>query len=281
MKPSLLIFTDLDGSLLDHYTYSHQAAEETLRQLDSLQIPVVANTSKTFAELLEIRSRLGNTSAFIAENGAAIYLPKAEFPEQPEGASDYGDYWVKDFCPPRKHWQQLIKEVRDVFDGEFSTFTQGGIPSIMEWTGLSEDQAKLAEQRQYGEPVRWLGSQSRAEDFSSRLNELGAHVLVGGRFLHVSGPSDKGRAMNWLADYYRSLYGSKIPTLAIGDGGNDIAMLDAADYALIIKSPVNPAPKLLDQEQRVNSQTLLYSEACGPEGWAEGVNKFLSELSIN
>jgi len=273
--PPLLIFTDMDGTLLDHFSYSHQPAAKTLTKLKSLGIPVIANTSKTFSELIDLRVSIDNSDPFIIENGAAIYLPKKQWPSAPEHDAELDDYWVKEFCPPRSHWQTIIQSISAEFDGEFSTFMEGGIDAIMEWTGLDRQRAQQAADRRYGEPVRWLGSDDRATEFTARLQQHGAQVLKGGRFMHVAGASDKGRAMQWLAH----LYGDP-PLLAAGDGNNDIAMLESAYFSLIVKSPVNPAPKLHNSQERVNSGSLVYSEACGPEGWAEGIKVFLEKLKI-
>lgn len=280
----LLIFTDLDGSLLDHHTYSYQPAAACLKRLEHLQIPVIFNTSKTGAELLELKKDTRNRHPFIAENGAAVYLPKDGFSQAPKETSDAGEYWLKEFCPPRSHWQTLIEERAQEFASEFKTFGQYGVADIMQWTGLNEHQAKLAMQRQYGEPVHWFGTEERAEAFKKTLAEQGATVLQGGRFIHVSGDSDKGRAMNWLAGVYAQQQAvnqkrEHIHSLAIGDGPNDVAMLEAADFALVIRSPVKPAPNITRANAAQNS--LIYSQACGPEGWAEGVNKILKILNIN
>jgi len=271
----LLIFTDMDGTLLDHFSYSHLPAAATLQKLKGLGIPVIANTSKTFAELLELRKTIGNTDAFIAENGAAVYLPKNQWPGVSGHDAELDDYWVKEFCLPRAHWQKLVHSIAPDFPGEFSTFMEGGIDAIMKWTGLDEKSARLAADRRYGEPVRWLGTEQRAKEFCAKLHQLGAQVLQGGRFMHVAGTSDKGQAMLWLA----TLYDNPV-TLAAGDGSNDIAMLNQADFALVVKSPVNPAPKLHDSQNRLDSGNLIYSRACGPEGWAEGVAMFLEKLDI-
>ena len=55
-----IIFTDLDGSLLDEETYQASPADSLLEMLDSLGVPVVFNSSKTFPEMLKIRRLLGN-----------------------------------------------------------------------------------------------------------------------------------------------------------------------------------------------------------------------------
>jgi len=55
-----VIFTDLDGSLLDHYSYSFAPAANYLERLESQQTPVIAITSKTRAEVLAIREQMAN-----------------------------------------------------------------------------------------------------------------------------------------------------------------------------------------------------------------------------
>ena len=79
-----LIFSDLDGTLLDHYSYQSTAAQPTLKQLHDAKIPVILNTSKTLAELNIIRAELELETPFIIENGAAIYIPINTFKTQPE-----------------------------------------------------------------------------------------------------------------------------------------------------------------------------------------------------
>ncbi len=50
-KDRWLVFTDMDGSLLDHYTYQFDEAIPTLEELEQSDIPVIPITSKTQAEL--------------------------------------------------------------------------------------------------------------------------------------------------------------------------------------------------------------------------------------
>ena len=55
-----LVFTDMDGTLLDHHTYSFEAAKPTLMTLAHKGIPVIPTTSKTFAELQPLREKIVN-----------------------------------------------------------------------------------------------------------------------------------------------------------------------------------------------------------------------------
>jgi predicted mannosyl-3-phosphoglycerate phosphatase (HAD superfamily) len=141
-------------------------------------------------------------------------------------------------------------------------------------TGLSCEEAALANQRDFSEPVHWLGSSERRDAFVAELESHGATVAQGGRFLGVTGDCDKGRALQWLADTMRCCLGSEpIDTLAIGDSGNDVPMLEVADTALLIRSPVHEFPEL------ARSQGVLRSRLPGPEGWNEGVMTWLQERS--
>ncbi len=64
-----VVFTDLDGTLLDHNDYSFSAAEPALERLQQLAVPWVLNTSKTRAELMSLKQRLNNPWPLIVEVG--------------------------------------------------------------------------------------------------------------------------------------------------------------------------------------------------------------------
>jgi predicted mannosyl-3-phosphoglycerate phosphatase (HAD superfamily) len=137
-------------------------------------------------------------------------------------------------------------------------------------TGLSLVQAQQANQREYGEPISWLGIDGAKANFVQWLEGKGGHVLQGGRFLHLGGLCDKGRALAWLSEEYRKQAGSKdFKSIAIGDSNNDVAMLEKADLALIIRSPVHAPPKL----KRLRG--FFTSEEFGPRGWNSGLRKIL------
>jgi len=70
-----VIFTDLDGTLLDHETYSFSAAVPALEILNEKGIPLVFCSSKTRAEIEYWRDKLGNRHPFISENGGGIFIP--------------------------------------------------------------------------------------------------------------------------------------------------------------------------------------------------------------
>jgi mannosyl-3-phosphoglycerate phosphatase family protein len=275
---SLLVFTDLDGSLLDHYSYSHSAATTALKKLDELHIPLIANTSKTRVELEKFRRSINNHHPFICENGAAVNIPKYYFNKPPAGCHNQGDYWQRSFVEPRVTWQEKIAAIEKPFHGMFRTFQQMSIAEVMVATGLEETDAQLAMQREFGEPVQWLDKSSlggdRQSQFIAALVAGGAQVLKGGRFIHVSGACDKGRSLTWLAQYYSDVRhpGAAVKTVALGDSNNDTAMLEAADYAVIVKSPCHDFPLINKQDN------IIYTEKTGPAGWAEAIEHILESL---
>lgn len=283
-----LIFTDLDGSLLDHHSYSFAPAVPLLAELEAMDVPVIPITSKTFAEVINLRDELDNRHPFIVENGAAIYIPSRYFETQPEHALLENGFWVLRNVPRRAKWQQLLAERVADFKGEFETFESvyaaSGAAGVAAITGLDLNAAELANQREHSEPVHWTGSPQRKQTFIYRLKEAGATVLQGGRFLNIGGDVDKGRAMLQLRDLYvaeANLPGtghqksgnSHCETLAIGDSNNDVAMLELASSALVIRADERSPPTL---ERTENSYT---SQQIGPRGWVEGVNLWLKKTN--
>ena len=267
---SLLVFTDLDGSLLDHHSYSYQDALPQLHALARADIPVIPASSKTRVEIERLREELGNNHPFIVENGAAVFIPAGYVPTQPPGTVERDGYWVRELVPDRSHWLTLLRDLYGEFAEEFDYFHRAGAAGIARMTGLSEERAREANAREYSEPVQWLGSDSRREEFVDRLRSAGATTLQGGRFLSVSGDCDKGRALAWLREVYRAQYPGRVwHDIAIGDSRNDCAMLEAAETALVVRSTVHDYPPLERQEG------VIFSRGLGPAGWAEGVARWL------
>lgn len=259
----------MDATLLDHHTYSFEAAKPTLAKLESKDIPVIPATSKTYAEMESLRERIGLNGPFIVENGAAIYIPPIFLKKKPTGAVDVNGFWCQQFIAGKNHWIGLLEQLDCQYGSQYKQFSKMSVSEIQDCTGLDAESASLAAQRQFGEPVLWLGSVAEKTKFIESIKDKGACALEGGRFIHVSGTCNKGQAVKWLANEYQNQYQTEVRTIALGDGKNDIAMLEAADVAIRILSPANPPPQVNKAE--VHTSTLM-----GPEGWSEMLTKLLS-----
>ena len=275
-RAKLIVFSDLDGSLLDHFTYSFAAARPVIDALAAEDIPLVLASSKTCAELEETRHALDNTHPFIVENGAAVFIPQGYFAQPPGDAVARGGYLVYETVPGREQWLAVLERLALQFPGQFESFHSAGIAGVMAMTGLAEHQATAASDRAYSEPVHWTGTLDERERFLHLLRGEGATVMQGGRFISVSGDCNKGRALEWLREQYRRAFSPEpVEDLAIGDSENDRAMLEAAKTALLIRSPAHDFPSL------TKSGGIMRSNETGPAGWSEGVTLWLRANRIS
>ena len=265
---SYIVFSDLDGTLLDHYDYSFSAAIEAIRTLQQRNIPIVLNTSKTKAETAVILAQMQLDDAFIVENGAAAFLPKSHFSTPPSGCYSTGEFWCYEFVKPMPQWRELLRQFALQTPTCFSSFSTMPLQQLIELTSLTPEQAEAAKARGYAEVLHWTGSDSQLSSLHKFAEENGAKVHIGGRFVHFGGESDKGRAMQWVTARYQELEGELLQTIALGDGQNDAPMLALADFPVVIRSPKNPAPNLSTEK------SIRTSELYGPHGWREEIERF-------
>ncbi|CAM3442062.1 HAD-IIB family hydrolase [Halomonas lysinitropha] len=269
---SRLLFTDLDGSLLDHHRYDWAPARQWLVQLKALGVPVIPVSCKTRSELLPLRRELGLDEApFIAENGAVVGLPSAWCHARLDRGVGADGMAVRSLGVDIGLIRQRLAVWRARLDACFTTMSEMSLDELMTLTGMSAPQARLARMREGSEPLIWQDDEAGLEAFRAGLAGDGLRLVRGGRFWHVTGDCHKGSAVNWLIERFEALRGQRPLTLALGDGPNDIAMLEAVDQAVVIcgchglaVSPHQPA--------------LYRSEASGPEGWAEGVDHWWAQL---
>ena len=70
---NILLFTDLDGTLLNKKTFEFKAALKLIKNCISKGIIIIPNSSKTDLELDEICENLEIPKVYISENGSCIY----------------------------------------------------------------------------------------------------------------------------------------------------------------------------------------------------------------
>ncbi len=269
MTSKLIVFTDLDGTLLDHFDYSFQAASTALTTLKTLGIPCVINTSKTYSELLSLRQDLRHRDPFITENGAAVYLPKTCSLQATDELKSHGDYWVKAFGPSRANLIELALSFKDTYD--FTCYSELTPEQLAEYTGLDLASASLSLQREFTEPLIWNDSQNALESLKTEMAKHGVKVQKGGRFVHLMGEAcDKAVAMEWLNQQYQDKYQEQTKTIALGDGENDVGMIGQANIPVVVRSPVHIPPEI------PNRSDVWITESYGPTGWSEAINKALA-----
>ena len=256
--PPLIVFTDLDGSLLDHEDYSCEPARPALDKLAALDIPVILASSKTGTEIARIQRDVGCVDCpAIVENGAGLLDPETG----PEAG--HGRYL---------ELLAAINEVSPYLRSLFEGFHDLGTEGIIRSTGLSPKAAALAGQRQFSEPGLFHGGPRDQEAFLAALEKLGVKARRGGRFLTLSFGGTKACRMDEIAERY-----GNPPRIALGDAPNDVEMLEAADHGIIIANPHGAEiPALPGEAAGLIRRTVLI----GPQGWNSAVLDLLYQMKL-
>ena len=267
-----LIFTDLDGTLLDHHSYSWQAAEEALAEIERRRVPLIFVTSKTRAELEVLRQKLGHVHPFVTENGGGVFIPEGYFNLRIEGARRIGRYQCLALARPYAEVVAALEELASASGTSVVGFHQMTPREIAQNSGLDLRAAELARQRDFDEPFFFAGANEQAiQEFLQAARQLGMEVVRGGRFWHLAAGSDKGRAVRWLADLYRRATRSRWRSLGLGDSPNDLSLLTAVDQAVLMPLPDGR----FDPEVLARLPQATRATAPGPAGWNQAVLRIL------
>ena len=232
--PDYIIYTDLDGTLLDHHDYDYSPALPALRAIKKAGAPLVMVSSKTRPEMEALRTELGINDPFIVENGGAVFIPRDSPLPLPPDAIMMGGYGVIVLGKPREEISPLFDELAKKYPVRaLSRLSPREIASL---TGLTESQAGAAGRREFGEALVLDDPTVAETDLSRAVESLGLRLTRGGRFYHLLGENDKGRAVKILTDIYRKL-NPDLVAAGIGDAPNDQPLLAAVDHPFLVAAP--------------------------------------------
>jgi mannosyl-3-phosphoglycerate phosphatase len=257
-----VIFTDLDGTLLDRDTYRWEAARPALDRLRRQGVPWVLVTSKTRAEVEFLRGRLENEHPFIVENGGAAFVPLGYFPFAVRGAKRRHSYEVIEWGMPYNQLVADLQRASQTSHCRVRGFHEMTPEEVARLCDLPLQQAVLAKEREYDEPFVVLDP-DRADVLAAAIENLGCRSTRGGRFWHILGASDKALAVEELSALFEQ-WNPPVRTIGLGDGLNDASFLNVVAAPVLIRSA--QAAELKFRVPRG-----VVTDRPGPEGWNEAV----------
>jgi len=267
-EPGWLIFSDLDGSLLDSRGNLPEGNRELLEKLDSEAIPVVFTSSKTRQEILHLQSELGIHQAFIPENGGGIYVPEGHPLTEKLELMTWGKGYGLHFGVPYSYVRAVFMHLSRYF--EIKGMADMQTDELMELTGLDRQAVHRALAREFSEPFVFQGP-AMVSQLQTALSAYGLSVTCGGKFFHMmSAMQDKGQAVGKAIQLFSLASRSRPRTVALGDAENDFSMLRAVDHAILLRRDDGSIANL-------DLHGLLRAERSGCEGWREQLERLMND----
>jgi mannosyl-3-phosphoglycerate phosphatase len=263
----LLVFTDLDGTLLHPINYEWQAARSTLGELRRKKIPLVLCTSKTRAEIKTLRRKMGHVDPYIAENGGILVIPWTFF-GKPESGGGRSRELVLRLGWTQAEASQVLSTLARSAKVKVRGFHQMSAAEIARATGLTLANARKAQLREASEPFQIVSAspaQMRALRRATRERRI--KLAEGGRFWHLTMGTDKGQAMALLIQLKAIVEGVQFRTIAAGDSSIDLPMLKQASLPILMPAPDGK----FDSKVIRALPAAIRGRGTGPAAWAEAV----------
>jgi mannosyl-3-phosphoglycerate phosphatase len=263
---NFIIFTDLDGTLLNHGDYSFDDAAPALRKIRDKGIPLIFTTSKTRLEVERLQATMQIQQPFIVENGAAVFFPDGCKGLRVDAGFRQRPYTVVQLGASYGEIRRFIYSVRERFTIRgFGDMTPG---EVAELTGLPPEQAAFAKRREFTEPFL-LEDISEFEALERTAEAKGFKITRGGRFFHLIGiRQDKGQAARITAAIYARNSEGRVVSIGLGDSANDIPLLQSVDIPVLIPRPSG-------QHLKLTLPNLRKAAHPGSRGWNDVILQLL------
>ena len=270
------IFTDLDGTLLNHDNYSLGRIKNFINKI-KLKNHIIFSTSKTFCEILEINKKLDLNFPFIVENGACIFFPNNYTFFDPNKTKffnykNYLGYKLSELSP--EVIENKLCKLQKKYD--FSLFSQLKLDQLSKITNLKNKSLINCTKRLFTNPIYWKDTDKKIKLFILDVKKISNNLQIskGGRFYHLSDHYNKGRALMKFLEIIKFSEKNNYKTISLGDSENDISMLEQTDYSCIVKRE-----KVKISLNKNNN--IYYSNNKAPDGWKESIEFILKKENKN
>lgn len=259
--PDLLIYSDVDGTLIDDAgDNAFAACREAARSAQ-----VILASSRTVVELARLQEFIGLEGPVMAENGAVVAVPADDpmasaLPGRPGEAMILERRWRLGHLAPgidelHARLHHLSRHDRDVVARALTVAKAG------------TDREAKARWHSFLLAMPTGGERARLID---AFRDAGLRAEPGGHWIQIVSDADKGQAAHALTAAWTASHASPF-TVAIGDESNDISLFAAVDQAYVICRPGDGHhPELLATPRAVAL------DAPGIEGWDEMLRRLHS-----
>ena len=265
---NILIFTDLDGSLLNHNNFKFNTIKPFILKCLRNNIRIIPNTSKTKNEVESFSEQLGVDIPYIVENGSAIHNLDLV-------CSHFG-----------KNNKSLIlsrtaDEIFEIFNNKVPLSLRNQCLFLKDMNaskqskvlGLNGEKLTSALNRLYSIPLIFNGPIEIKNELISIFNDLDIKLHEGGRVINICDNCSKGDAMKIMLKKMEGVK-KKYHSIVIGDSPNDMSMLALSNQPCVVPLP--------DHENLKNFKIkkVIRANQVAPDGWKEVVLKSLDRINF-
>jgi mannosyl-3-phosphoglycerate phosphatase len=251
----VIVFTSLDGTLLDAKTFDAGPSRAAVQRLHAAGIPVVPVSVMTLEEIAPLAADLDLRHAMIVEAGGAIV-------RWTDG------HWEAEPCgPPAETLLDIVRDIEERSGSRLRVYSVLPESEAAEVSGRSGEMLQASIHRCFTEP--FVIEEGDLEAVSREAASMGYAIRRGRRFLHLCRDCDEGAAFTRLKAEMECE-----TSVALGDAAIDLEFLSRADIPIIIPGPDGEAdPELLAQLPNAR-----IASAPGPLGWATAVDDVLASF---
>jgi len=197
-RSKLVIFTDLDGTLLDLNTYSYDKALPSIEYLRKKEIPIVFCSAKTRTEQEVYRQKLGIHDPFIVENGGAIFISQGYFPFTFDYHRAEDGYQIIELGIPYREVRRILEQIRVEVGVSFRGFGDMSVEEVAVLTGLDRESARRAKEREYDETVNLEGTPEEIDRVLNAIKQAGLIMTMVAGTTALWGPTIKARLQQFF-----------------------------------------------------------------------------------
>jgi mannosyl-3-phosphoglycerate phosphatase len=259
------VFCDLDDTLFESHALSADGtARRALDLLERAHVPLVLCSSRTRAEIEGIHQALGISQPFVAESGAAVYVPEGYFAFRTEQAVAVPGYDVVEFGRPYSEVVEVLHRTADRLGVQIHAFSDMSVEDVARDSQLPLLQARLAKLREYSELFRIVdGGPGAGTHLLKALRAAGFVSTIHARHYQV-GASRRDLGGYFLRGLFRRAFG-EVVMVAFGDRESAVPLLVHADVPVVVHS--DAAEEAARVMARVSAARLAFPGSLA--AWAE------------